>query len=117
MVIADCYEVTADGLRLRLKVTPKSRRNGPQGYVALADGGCALRLGINAPPEDGRANAAIVSLLAKRMAVAKSAISVVSGAKDRRKLVDIRGRSSDLAEALEAWLAGTLEDQHEAEEP
>ena len=110
-----CYELLADGIRLRLKVTPKSRRVGPQGLVDLPAegvyaGGVALKLGINAAPEDGKANAAVVALLAKHLSVAKAAISVAAGAKDRRKLVDIRGHPEALAHALEVWLSDTLKD-------
>lgn len=105
-----CYEVLADGIRLRLKVTPKSRRTGPQGLVDLPEGGCALKFGINAAPEDGKANAAVIDAVAKRLSVAKASISVAAGAKDRRKLVDIRGDPASLAQQLEAWLASTIAD-------
>jgi uncharacterized protein YggU (UPF0235/DUF167 family) len=111
-LIPRCYEPLPDGirLRLRLRVTPKSRRAGPQGFVDLAEGGVALKLGINAAPEDGKANAAVIALLAKHLSVAKAAISVAAGAKDRRKLVDIRGEPEGLAQALDAWLIDTLKD-------
>jgi len=98
------YEPIPGGLRLRLRVQPKSRREGPQGVVALPEGGLALKFGVGAAPEDGKANAAIIALLARRLKVAKAAISVAAGAKDRRKLVDIQGPSETLAAALDAWL-------------
>ena len=99
------HAVIPGGIRLRLRVQPKARREGPQGFVAEADGGFALKFGVNAAPEDGAANAAIIALLAKRLGVAKAAISVAQGAKDRRKLVDIQGPSADLAASLADWLA------------
>ena len=116
--IRGCYEQLPDGIRLRLRVTPKSRRPGPQGFVDLpaegnAAAGVALKFGINAAPEDGKANAAVIALLAKHLSVAKAAISVAAGAKDRRKLVDIRGHPAALAQRLEAWLADTLNDDTE----
>lgn len=91
-------------------MTPKSRRAGPQGFVDLPEGGVALKFGINAAPEDGKANAAVIALLAKHLPVAKAAISVAAGAKDRRKLVDIRGHPETLARALDAWLAAAIKD-------
>ncbi len=106
-----CHEVTATGIRLRLRVTPKSRREGPQGFAELPEGGWALKLGINAAPEDGKANAAIIALLARYLPVAKAAISVAAGAKDRRKLVDIRGDPAELVAALATWLAPLLKDE------
>ncbi len=66
--------------------------------------GWALKLSVSAPPEDGKANAAVIALLARTLGVAKSAISVVSGATDRRKLVEIRGDEKNLRAALDALL-------------
>lgn len=107
------YDLIPGGIRLRLRVQPKSRREGPQGYVADPDGKVALKFGVNAAPEDGKANAAIIALLAKRLGVAKAAISVAAGAKDRRKLVDIQGPSAELAAGLAAWLAPLASDQED----
>jgi uncharacterized protein len=92
------------GIRLRLKVQPRARRPGIVGLAAEADGGCSLKLAVAAPPEDGKANAAVVALLAGTLGVAKSAISVVSGATDRRKLVEIRGEPERLRGALRTLL-------------
>lgn len=95
-----------DAIRLRLKVQPKARREGIAGWTPEADGadgtGWVLKLSVGAPPEDGKANAAVIALLAKTLGVAKSAISVVSGATDRRKLVEIRGDERKLRAALDA---------------
>ena len=110
-----CFDPTPGGIRLRLKVQPKARREGPQGFVAEPDGGFALKFGVNAAPEGGAANAAIIALLAKRLGVAKAAISVAQGAKDRRKLVDIQGQPDELAARLAAWLA-PLNDQRDGAE-
>jgi uncharacterized protein (TIGR00251 family) len=93
----------AGGIRLRLKVQPKARREGIVGWAPDPDG-MALKLSVGAPPEDGKANAAVIALLAQALGVAKSAISVVSGATDRRKLVEIRGDEKDLRAALDALL-------------
>ena len=94
------------GIRLRLKVQPKARREAVIGWTPDPDGpngsGWALKLAVGAPPEDGKANAAVIALLAETLGVAKSAISVVSGATDRRKLVEIRGDEMDLRAALDA---------------
>ena len=56
-----------------------------------ADGGVALKAAVTAPPEDGKANAALVALLAKAWRVPKSAISVIAGASDRRKTLLVEG--------------------------
>lgn len=50
-----------------------------------------LRVRVMAPPVGGAANAALIRLLAKRLGVAKSNISLVSGVTARNKIVEIEG--------------------------
>lgn len=71
-----------------------------------AEGGTVMKLAVTAPPEDGKANQAVIALLAAELGVAKAAISVVAGATDRRKLVEIRGNPAALGAALEALIKG-----------
>jgi uncharacterized protein (TIGR00251 family) len=105
------FQAVAGGIRLRLKVAPKAKRNEIGGWLDEPDGGPlgpsrALKVAVTAAPEDGKANAAVIALLAKEWGVAKSAISVVAGATDRRKIVEIRGQSAELMQKLQAWLNG-----------
>ncbi|MEZ5832645.1 MAG: DUF167 domain-containing protein [Dongiaceae bacterium] len=99
------FRACPGGVRVRLKVTPKAKREQIAGLLDEPDGGKALKVAVSAAPEDGKANAAVIALLAKEWGVAKSAISVVSGATDRRKLVEIRGPSQELLAKLQGWLA------------
>lgn len=96
---------TPDGVRLRLRVTPRAARNAIAGIVAEADGGAALKVTVTAAPEDGKANAAVVKLLAKAWKVPKSSIRIVSGQTDRRKGIAVDGD----AEALKAIIGRTAE--------
>ena len=106
--------VLTDGLRLRLKVQPKARRSGIFGVLREADGSAALKVAVNAPPQDGKANVAVAALLADRLGVAKSAVSVVAGATDRRKLMEIRGEPATLRARLDALLQTFTErNEHE----
>ena len=99
------FRACPDGVRVRLKVTPKAKREQIGGLLDEPDGSKALKVAVTMAPEDGKANAAVIALLAREWGVAKSAISVVSGATDRRKLVEIRGPSRDLLARLQSWLA------------
>ena len=99
------FRASPDGVRVRLKVTPKAKRNQFGGLLDEPDGGKALKVSVTAAPESGKANDAVIALLAREWGVAKSAISVVSGATDRRKLVEIRGPSQALLARLRGWLA------------
>ena len=101
-----CWRAVGAGIRLKLKVQPKARRNALDGTMPDAEGGTVLKLAVTAPPEDGKANQAVIALLAAELGVAKAAISVVAGATDRRKLVEIRGNPAALGAALEALIKG-----------
>lgn len=94
--------MTDDGVRLRLKVRPQARRAGIDGVVPDRDSQ-ALSVSVTAPPEDGKANAAVIALLAATLGIAKSAISVTQGAASRRKTVHISGAPGVLTERLDSW--------------
>jgi uncharacterized protein len=46
---------------------------------------------VAAPPEHGRANDAVVGLLAERLRVPRTSVTVVSGQTSRDKVVELRG--------------------------
>lgn len=84
-------------------MTPRAGRNAIDGRGDDPDGGVFLRVAVTAAPDGGKANAAVVKLLAKAWGVAKSRISVASGAAARRKTLHVAGNSEDLLQALDAW--------------
>jgi len=49
---------------------------------------------VTAPPVDGRANAALTRLLAKRLGVARSEVRVVAGQTSRHRVVTVDGLSA-----------------------
>ena len=57
-------------------------------------------------PEDGKANKALIALLAKRLKIAKSAISIVSGETARKKILRIVGDPEDVIGKIESLLKG-----------
>jgi uncharacterized protein len=74
-------------LLLRVKVTPRSARSEVAGE--MADG--TLKVKIAAPPEKGKANQALIELLAAHYGVARGSVSIVSGHATPLKLVRIEG--------------------------
>lgn len=100
------FSVAADGVRLRVHVTPRAGAN-RIGEI-MADGRAArLRLSVTAPPHDGEANAAVIALLARTLRLPKSALAVVAGAGSREKTIAIRGDAGALAASIEALLAAS----------
>ena len=79
--------------RLRLRVVPGARRDA---FVGRHGDGWKVR--VAAPPEDGRANHALVRLLADALALPQRNVRVVSGHGARDKVVDITGIAEDEAE-------------------
>ena len=61
-----------------------------------------LRVRVSAVPDKGRANAAVVALLAKALGVPKSAVTVVSGETARTKTLAVIGDGAALTQALDA---------------
>ncbi len=68
-----------------VKVTPKAAA----GKVVEKDG--LLHVYVTVAPEDGKANKAVVKLLAKHYRVAPSRISIIRGQTARHKTVEIEG--------------------------
>lgn len=93
------------GLLLHLRVTPNAGRDAIEGVETRADGQDVLRLRVAAVPDKGRANAAVLGLLAKALGVPKSSLSLVSGDTSRLKTVLVAGDVAALAARAEALAA------------
>ncbi len=74
--------------------------------MVLDDGAAVLKLRVTEPPEGGKANAALIKLLAKAWKLPKSDLSLVAGQTDRRKTLAVAGDPKALRRDLQAWLAG-----------
>ncbi len=74
---------------LHIKLTPGASRNEIQGWAEGTDGMRFLKISVTAIPENGKANAAMIKLLAKQCRIPKSAFILKSGATDRYKTIMI----------------------------
>ncbi len=86
---SDAVQDDTKRLIVPVRVTPRARRN------ALALDGDTLRAWLTAPPVDGAANTALLSLLAERLHVPKRAVTLLRGEATREKLVAIEGISAE----------------------
>lgn len=93
------------GVRVNIRLTPKAARDRIDGVAADADGGAVLKVAVTAVPEDGKANAALIKLLSKQWRLPKSAMEIVQGATDRRKVLHITGEPAQLLAHLDQWMA------------
>ena len=86
---------------LHLRVTPNAGADRLEGVETRDDGSAVLRLRVAAVPDKGKANAAVIALLARALGVPKSAIAVTAGETARLKTVAISGDGAALAARLE----------------
>lgn len=77
-------------LIISLHVTPKSAKNQILGWTMDAEGRPVLKIKVAAPPEDGKANKALLTFLAKEWDIPKSKLELVSGATGRNKRLKIK---------------------------
>ena len=76
----------AEGCVLALRVQPGARKAGVKGEQAGA-----IKLAVTAPPEDGRANAAVIELLAELLDIKRKQLELIAGHTSRDKKVLVRG--------------------------
>jgi len=97
---------TNKGVLVNLRVTPKSA-SARIGEVGEDAGGRRfLRVHVREVPEKGKANGAVIKLIAKAWGLPKSGIEVVSGGNDRNKVIAVEGEPDALMARLEALLGG-----------
>ncbi|PIW30164.1 MAG: hypothetical protein COW29_04700 [Rhodobacterales bacterium CG15_BIG_FIL_POST_REV_8_21_14_020_59_13] len=80
---------TPDGFHLPVRLTPNARRDSLDGWDTDADGQAVLRVHVRAIPENGKANTALVKLLAKRLGIGKTRVNVTRGQTSRIKTVSV----------------------------
>jgi uncharacterized protein len=94
------FRPSSDGVLVALKVAPRASRERVDGVAIEADGRAVLALRVTAPPDGGRANEAVLRLLAKRWRVPRTSLRLVSGQTARRKQLHIAGDPEALLGAL-----------------
>ncbi len=80
--------------RIKVHLTPRATRSEVGEWQEDV-----LRVRVAAPPVDGRANEALIELLAKRLGIPKTSLHLVGGAKARDKLIEVTGLTEPEARA------------------
>lgn len=80
--------------KLKVKVVPGASRSELSGWL-----GDMLKIRVSAPPEKGKANAAVKALLAEKLGLPGSAIAITAGKNAQQKVIEIQGLS--LSEVME----------------
>jgi len=95
--INDCFKITGNDIKVKVKIVPGSSKNKIIGAYNNA-----LKISIAAPPVEGKANKKCIAYLAKYFDVAKSKIEIISGQTGKSKLIKIYDiNQKDFLEKLE----------------
>lgn len=84
------FQIHSKGVTVRIRLTPSARKTGVQGFAdeaGGADAGRLLKISVNAVPEDGKANRALIDFLAGEWGLPKSAFSLLAGDTSRQKII------------------------------
>jgi len=96
-------KVAPDRLVLTLRVTPRGGAARIDGLGHDADGNSFLKLRVSEAPEKGKANTAVIKLLAAEWKLPRSCLNIVAGAGDRNKRLEITGNPQALYENIALW--------------
>ncbi|HJP21834.1 MAG: DUF167 domain-containing protein [Alphaproteobacteria bacterium] len=95
------FATAQGGVRVAVRLTPKAGANGIDGALATKNGP-ALKVRVTAAPEKGRANTAMLKLLAREWRLPASALVIEAGAKERHKRILVRAEEEQL-KRLRGW--------------
>ncbi len=84
------------GARIVVQVVPRASKTELAGMY----GDEALRVRLNAPPVDGKANRELVRFIAGALGVPERAVTLVAGQTGRRKTLRVEGISADVARGV-----------------
>ena len=98
------FVAVANGVRVAVRLSPKASAVGIDGIVVDGDDTARLRARVTAPPERGKANDALIALLAREWRLPKSRLRITAGAASRRKTLTIEGAPEATMATLRAWM-------------
>lgn len=81
------------GARFLVRVVPRASRTAIAGVLGEGDQ-AALKIALQAPPVEGRANAALIDFLADLLRVRRADIAIAGGEHARTKTILVRGRTA-----------------------
>lgn len=88
------------GVIIRTRVTPNAKKDIIECSEIRDDGLCYLKVKTRAIPEDGKANDAIIKIIAKAIGISKSEITIKSGHTSRIKILLVNADFSIIQESL-----------------
>ncbi len=91
-------------MRIAIRLQPRSSCDRIDSVERLEDGSLRLKCRVTAVADKGKANAALLALLSATWRVPKSALTLVTGATARNKIIEI---APSAIESAAAWISST----------
>jgi len=89
----------AGGVTLAVRAQPGAKKTAIVGVYGEGDG-AQLKISVQAPPVEGRANEALIAFLVETFGIPKRSVELVSGESSRSKVFLLRGLSAEEARAV-----------------
>ena len=96
---------THDGVCVAIRLTPRAKRNRIVAVVPTAAAGRVVKASVTAPADNGRANEALLQMLANAWRVPRRDLAIVAGTTSRHKMVRVSGDPLMLIERFSALTA------------
>ncbi len=104
-MIADGFQAPlktdSEDIRFAVRLTPRRGRDALEGWQTDSAGREFLKARVRAPADEGKANAALVELLAKWLDVPRTSIAIMRGKKARLKIIGVQGNPKYLIGRME----------------
>ena len=97
--------LSGDGLWVAIRLSPRARTDRLVAIAVSVKGGHVLKATVTAPAEGGRANEALLQLLARAWHVPRRDLSIIAGSTSRNKIVRVAGDPQRLVEQIAPEIA------------
>jgi uncharacterized protein (TIGR00251 family) len=97
--------LSREGVSVAIRLSPRAKTNRLLSVVTMAEGRHAIKASVTAPPQDGRANEALLQLVSEAWRLPRASLAVVAGAASRNKTVSITGDPHQLLTELSGQIA------------
>lgn len=104
VALASLFTPVRNGVQVAVRLIPKAAKDAIEGVIERAGGGFALKARVRSAPENGKANTALLRLLARAWGLPAAQLAIVAGKSDRNKILHIDGDPDALLAHLRAWL-------------
>jgi uncharacterized protein (TIGR00251 family) len=91
----DYLQKSENSLLLKIKVYPNAKQNKTGHKIADENGDLRLKIFVNAKPEDGKANKAVIEFLSKSLKLTKSDIEILNGHTNKLKTIKINANGEE----------------------